>query len=96
MARGKGHLEWESSKAQKAAETWWTEHGFEWKLIKRFISKSEYEISKDGYTMNYEVPNIASTENNQFMEGASGFAQSWKIFIEVQQMRKEAKAKGII
>lgn len=43
MARGNGHLEWESSKDEKFAENWWTEHGFSWKLMKRFVSKGKVE-----------------------------------------------------
>ena len=41
MAKGNGHLEWESSKDEKYAEKWWTDHGFTWTLKKRFVSYSQ-------------------------------------------------------
>ena len=95
MARGNGHLEWDSSKDEKYAENWWTEHGYTWSLKKRFISKSVYEISKDGMTINYEIPNESRLDIKKFMEGAAGFTHWWAMNIEYQQLLRQAKEAGI-
>lgn len=94
MARGNGHLEWDSSKDERYAEKWWTEHGYSWTLKKRFISKSVYEISKDGITHDYEVPN-AKIDMKRFMEGAAGFTHYWNMLIEYHRLLHEAKCAGL-
>ena len=48
MARS--NLGWEPSKMEQYAERYWLVNGYDAKLIKRYISKSIYEISKDGLT----------------------------------------------
>ena len=78
MARGNGHLEWESSKDEKYAERWWTDHGFAWTLKKRFISYSQYEITKDDMTMYYEIPSVPNMNRKRFMEGPAGFTTAWE------------------
>ena len=95
MARGNGHLEWESSKHEQYAETWWTEHGFTWELKKRFVSFSVYAVTKDGMTMQYEIPNVERMDIKKFMEGPAGFTYHWKLNTEYQTLLKEAKDKGL-
>lgn len=95
VARGNGHLEWESSKDEKFAENWWTEHGFSWKLTKRFISKSVYAVTKDGVTVNYEIPNEARMNIRKYMEGPAGFTHYWEMYLQCMMLRKEAEEKGI-
>ena len=53
MARS--NLDWEASREEKAIEKWWVNHGFSVKLLKRYMSKSQYELSKDGHVRTYEV-----------------------------------------
>ena len=53
----KSNVEWEPSKVEQYAERYWLVNGYDAKLIKRYVSKSIYEISKDGLTDGYEVPN---------------------------------------
>lgn len=78
MARGNGHLEWESSKDEKYAEKWWTDHGFTWTLKKRFISYSQYEVTKGDMTMYYEIPSVPNMNIKKFMEGPAGFTKAWE------------------
>lgn len=96
MARGNGHLEWESSKDEKFAENWWTEHGFSWKLMKRFVSKSVYAVTKDGVKLTYEIPNDPNMNIRKFMEGSSGFVHYWELNLQCLKLRKEAEEKGLI
>ena len=94
MARGIGHLEWESSKNEKYAEKWWTDHGFTWTLKKRFVSYSQYEVSKDGTAMNYDIQNVPNSNMRLLMEGPAGFTVHWKLNLELQALRERAKDAG--
>ena len=95
MARKNGHLEWESSKHEQYAETWWTQHGFTWELKRRFVSYSGYAITKDNITVYYEIPNNGRMDIKKFMEGIGGFTEFWKLNTEYQSLLEEAKAKGL-
>ena len=53
MARS--NLNWEPSKNTLAAQKYWTEHGYTFKLYRRFISKDYYTVSKDGFDFNFQV-----------------------------------------
>lgn len=66
--------EWEATKAELYAEEWWKKHGFSVKLLHRFLSKSVYEVSKDGITSDYEIP-FRVTKPKEFMDG---FAVFWE------------------
>ena len=94
MAKGNGHLEWESSKDEKYAERWWTQHGYDWKLMKRFISKSVYAVTKGDLTVNYEIPN-GNLDMHRFMEGPAGFTHYWQIQKDYRELLEHAKAAGI-
>lgn len=95
MARGNGHPEWESSKDEKYAEKWWTDHGFTWALKKRFISYSSYEISKDGMTINYDISNTPNMNIKRFMEGPAGFTTAWNQHTVLNNLRQQAKEAGL-
>lgn len=92
MARGNGHLEWESSKDEKYAEEWWTDHGFTWVLKKRFISYSRYEIHKDDMMMEYDIPSVPNMKIKKFMEGPAGFTKAWEQHMLLNRLRQEVQA----
>ena len=96
MTRGNGHLEWESSKQEQYAERWWTDHGFTWKLKSRFISKSTYEVSKDGIEFECMIPNVGKINMKKFMEGPSGFTKQWEMNKEYLALKAQARAVGLI
>ena len=95
MAMRNGNLKWESSRNEEYAEKWWTEHGFAWKLVKRFISYSEYEVTKDDLTIKYQIQNIPRMNIKQFMEGPAGFTKCWEQHVTLKRLRKQTKTKGI-
>lgn len=79
----KSNLNWEARPIEKYAENWWREHGFDAKLIKRYIHKSVYEVSKLGLFMEHEIPDTV-TDFEAYMEL---FEQSWDIFVKLQLLR---------
>lgn len=53
MARS--NFEWEPTEAELYAERYWKEHGYSYRLHKRYQSKSVYQVYKDGVECSYEV-----------------------------------------
>ena len=96
MAKGNGHLEWESSKDERYAENWWTKHGYSWRLIKRFVSKSVYEVSDGETTVEYSIPNVANMNMKRFMEGPAGFTSYVELWKANKEANKAAKEAGLI
>ena len=83
MARS--NLGWEPSKMEQYAERYWLVNGYDAKLIKRYISKSIYEISKDGLIDGYEVPNTVK-DPARFMDE---FERYWDILKKTAALRKQ-------
>ena len=71
----------EKNRNEKFAERWFDQHGFEWKLIKQYLSKTVYEISKDGLTYKWEMP-FGVTEPKKYMELACGHNHDLMLQIE--------------
>lgn len=67
--------EWEATKAELYAEDWWKANGYEATLIKRYLSKSIYKVSKDGLSTDYEVP-FSVKDKKKFMES---FPKFWAL-----------------
>jgi len=71
--------DWEPSKMEKYAEKWFSDHGYQFRLLKRFISKSIYEVSKDGIACEYHVASKVADPAG-FMRG---FEQFWGTYSKV-------------
>lgn len=57
----------EKSKVEIYVEKWFKANGFEFKIIKQFVSKTKYEVSKNGITELFELP-MAVTNPKSYME----------------------------
>lgn len=57
----------EKNRNERYAEYWFSMHGFEWKLVKQYMSKTVYELSKDGLTYKWELP-FGVTDMKSYME----------------------------
>lgn len=87
MARS--NLNWSASPAEVYAEAHWKEHGFDAKLVKRYQSKSVYEISRDGLTDTYEIPYTVK----DFKGFMNQFHKCWDLLVEVNYLRKKLREK---
>ena len=85
----KSNLDWEASPAEKYAERWWKKNGFEVKLLKRYQSKSIYEISRDGLTRKEEIPYTVK----KFGEYMKQFQKGWDMLAEIENMKRQLAAK---
>ena len=43
------------TKNEKYAEKWFKENGFDFELVKQYVSKTKYKITKDGITIPFEL-----------------------------------------
>ena len=75
----------DKNKNEKFAERWFAQHGFEWKCVKQYISKTVYEISKDGLTYKWELP-YGVTDAKKYMDLACG--KSHEMALEIERLKK--------
>lgn len=73
----------EKSKVEKYAEKWFKENGFQCELIKQYISKTKYKISKDGITEIFEL-SYGITEPKKYMEM---YKESFEMKKEILRMK---------
>lgn len=80
------NAKWDFSKEEKFAIKWLEENGFEGKVIKQYLSKTEFEISKDGITNKFTLPQgIAFRNIKGYMEQ---YRENWKMLCELHELRK--------
>lgn len=81
--------EWEACEAERYAEKWWADHGFTVKLQSRYITKSNYEISKDGVTGTYQI--VHATTGQYFSVMMKLFNEWWTLYSQIQIMQEAQK-----
>ena len=81
----KSNLCWESSPAEKYAERWWGQRGYNVQLLRRYQSKSIYEVRKDGLMLTVEIP-YTVRKFKPFMEQ---FQKGWDMHAEVVRLRQQ-------
>ena len=80
---------WDFSKEEKYAIKWFNDNGYDGKIIKQYISKTIFEISKDGITDKFELPQGIVFKNIKgYMEQ---YKKNWEMLCELQRLREEAK-----
>ena len=77
------------SKEEKFAIKWFEENGYSGRIIKQYISKTIFEISKDGIADKFELPQGIVFKNIKgYMEQ---YKKNWEMLCELQRLREEAK-----
>lgn len=78
-------VKYDFSKEEKYVIKWFNENGFTGKIIKQYVSKTVFEISKDGFSDKFELPQGIIFKNiKRYM---SQFADNWKMFCELQELK---------
>ena len=81
------NAKWEFSKEEKFAIQWFNDNGYDGKIIKQYISKTIFEISKDGITDKFELPQGVVFKNIKgYMEQ---YRKNWELLCELKRLRKE-------
>ena len=83
----KSDLDWQASPAERYAERYWQKNGFTVKLLKRYQSKSIYEVSRDGLTQKAEIPDTV----RRFGEYMKQFQKGWDMAMEVERLRQQVR-----
>lgn len=72
---------WERNAAQKYAEKYWTDNGYQFTATKEYSSKVVYMVGKDGIEMQYEVSsNITDPKGDMKL-----FEKSYAMFCILKQ-----------
>jgi hypothetical protein len=82
---------YEKTKNEKYAEEWFAEHGFQFTLVKQYISKTEYTVSKDGIIDNFELPSTVM-DINQYMKQ---FEKSFSMKVEIEKLKNKLKIQAV-
>lgn len=84
------NAKWDFSKEEKFAIKWFEENGYSGRIIKQYISKTIFEISKDGIADKFELPQGIVFKNIKgYMEQ---YKKNWEMLCELQRLREEAKS----
>ena len=75
----------EKSSVEVKAEKWMKENGFQFLVLKQYISKTIYEIEKDGFKTKFELP-MSVADVKKYME-------LYKKDFEMQIKLKEFRSK---
>ena len=83
------NAKWDFSKEEKFAIKWFEENGYNGKIIKQYISKTIFEISKDGITDKFELPQGIRFKNIKgYMEQ---YRKSWTLLCELHRLREKTE-----
>ena len=82
-------VKWDFSKEEKFAIKWFEKNGYKGKIIKQYVSKTIFEITKDGITDKFELPQGIVFKNIKgYMEQ---YGQNWETLCELHRLRSETK-----
>lgn len=81
------NAKWDLSNSEKFAIKWLEENGYDGKIIKQYISKTIFEVSKDDVTDKFELAQgIKFGSIETYMEM---FKKSWKMLCKLNGTEKE-------
>ena len=83
------NAKWDFSKEEKFVIKWFEENGFTGKIVKQYVTKTIFEISKDGITDRLELPQGVVFKNIKgYMEQ---YRRNWSINLELRDLRNKVK-----
>lgn len=85
------NAKWDFSNEEKYVIKWFDDNGYDGKIVKQYISKTIFEISKDGVTDKFQLPQgILFKDIKGYIDQ---FKRNWEMLCELQRLREEAKSK---
>lgn len=80
------NAKWDLSKEEKSVIKWLDDNEYNGKILKQYVSKTVFEISKDGITDNFELPqSIDAKQIKNYMEQ---FEKNWDVLCELKKLRQ--------
>ncbi len=84
------NAKWDFSKEEEFVIKWFEDNGYDGRIVKQYVSKTIFEISKDGITDKFELPQGIVFKNIKgYMEQ---YRKSWNMTCELHRLRSEATA----
>lgn len=82
---------WDFSREEKYVIKWLEDNGFTGKIVKQYISKTIFEIAKDGITDRFELPQgIVFKDIRGYMEQ---YKKNWELKLQVIELRNEVNRR---
>ena len=83
------NAKWDFSKEEKYVINWFNKNGFSRKIVKQYVSKTIFEITKDDISDKFELPQgIAFKNIKAYMEQ---FMKNWDMYCELYELRKHSE-----
>ncbi len=80
------NAKWDFSKEEKFVIEWFNKHDFEGKIVKQYVSKTIFQIEKDGINDKFELPQgIVFKDISAYM---NQFQKNWNMLCKLQELRK--------
>lgn len=76
------NAQWELSKDEKYAINWFNRNGFNGKLEKQYVSKTVFQVEKDGIKDKFELPQGAKIYISEYMEQ---YRMSWEMLAMLKE-----------
>lgn len=76
----------EKSSVEVKAEKWMKENGFQFQVLKQYISKTIYEIEKNGFKTKFELP-MSVMNVKKYMEL---YKKDFETQLELKELRSKA------
>ena len=83
------NAKWDFSKEEKYVINWFNKNGFDGKIVKQYISKTVFEISKDGISDKFELPQGIVFKNIKAYMGQ--FMKNWDMYCVSYDLRTHNK-----
>lgn len=87
------NAKWDFSNEEKYVIKWFDDNGYDGKIVKQYVTKTIFEISKDGVSDRFELPQGIVITN---LDGCMAqFKRNWEMLCQLQQLRKEVKERKL-
>lgn len=80
------NAKWDLSKEEKSVIKWLDDNEYNGKILKQYVSKTVFEISKDGITDNFELPQ--GIDFKQIKSHMEQFQKNWNMLCELKKLRQ--------
>lgn len=78
---------WDLSKEEKYVINWFNEHGFHGEIVKQYVSKTKFIVSKNGVTDNFELQQGLS--NMDIKKYMSQYEKQFDLLCELTKLRNQ-------
>lgn len=86
------NAKWDLSPEERYAVTWFNDHGFSGRIVKQYVSKTKFLVSKDGVEDRFEL--IQGVKDLDIYAYMQQYLKSFNLLCEINQMKEQLKNRG--